>query len=111
MHNNRDCSASNGVGSNTNGIEDNLATNNDVANLKNQVQQPSTPGSASNHNDNTTPATASKPVSSSLQDTNNQPQMAAVAAGEFHYQMSKSHFTCIPSHIVPSASFVAKIIP
>ncbi|XP_065361129.1 protein LSM14 homolog A isoform X2 [Calliphora vicina] len=86
MHNNRDGSTSNGgVGGNTNNITNNPTANNNnaAANLKNQTQQPSTPGSATNHTaNNTTPATTSKTVSSGLQETNNQPQMAAVGAGQ-----------------------------
>lgn len=83
MHNNRDGSASNGGVGNTNNITNNpTANNNATANLKNQTQQPLTPGSATNHTANTTPATTSKTVSSALQETNNQPQMAAVGAGQ-----------------------------
>ncbi|XP_037809380.1 protein LSM14 homolog B isoform X13 [Lucilia sericata] len=85
MHNNRDGSTSNGGGvGNTNNITNNPTANNNAAtNLKNQTQQPLTPGSATNHTaNNTTPATTSKTVSSGLQETNNQPQMAAVGAGQ-----------------------------
>ncbi|KAM7354811.1 LSM14 family protein trailer hitch isoform 7-T7 [Cochliomyia hominivorax] len=79
MHNNREGSSSNG--GNTN-ITNNPSVNNTATNLKNQTQQPLTTGSATNHNANTTPATTSKTVSSGLQETNNQPQMAAVGAGQ-----------------------------
>ncbi|XP_073843447.1 LSM14 family protein trailer hitch isoform X4 [Musca autumnalis] len=82
MHN-RDANNANANGnmnapnSNTN----NPAANNDTAaNLKNQAQQPSTPSSSSVANTNT--ASTSKTVSSGLADAKNQPQMAAVGAGQ-----------------------------
>lgn len=68
----------NAPNSNTN----NPAPNNDTAaNLKSQTQQPSTPGGSSSVT-NTNTASTSKTVSSGLQETKNQPQMAAVGAGE-----------------------------
>lgn len=79
MHNNRDGSTLNGNTNNMGGATNNPTINNTAAtNLKNQTQQPSTPGSASN----ATSATSSKTMSSGLQETNNQPQMAAVGAGQ-----------------------------
>ncbi|XP_059217209.1 protein LSM14 homolog A isoform X8 [Stomoxys calcitrans] len=56
------------------------ANNETAANLKTQTQQPSTPGSSSITNSNT--ASTSKTVSSALQESKNQPQMAAVGAGQ-----------------------------
>lgn len=83
MHN-RDANNANANGSNMNAPNSNTnnpAANNDTAaNLKNQAQQPSTPSSSSVANTNT--ASTSKTVSSGLADAKNQPQMAAVGAGQ-----------------------------
>ncbi|XP_061399436.1 protein LSM14 homolog A isoform X2 [Musca vetustissima] len=81
MHN-RDGNNANGNINAPNSNTNNPAggTNDAAANLKNQAQQPSTPSSSSIANTNT--ASSSKAVSSALADTKNQPQMAAVGAGQ-----------------------------
>ncbi|XP_058975729.1 protein LSM14 homolog A isoform X1 [Musca domestica] len=80
MHN-RDANNANGNMNAPNSNTTNPAGSNDsAANLKTQAQQPSTPSSSSAANTNT--ASSSKTVSSALADTKNQPQMAAVGAGQ-----------------------------
>ncbi|XP_075162083.1 LSM14 family protein trailer hitch isoform X4 [Haematobia irritans] len=84
MHN-RDTNNTNTNNGNVNTatINTNIPTaNNDTAatNLKNQTQQTTAAGSTSVANSNT--ASTSKTVSSALQETKNQPQMATVGAGQ-----------------------------